>query len=63
MYLLLGRRSGRDWEAVRVPSRHGGIADDVYPIRRGSNGRTDFLVLNGRGQVAGPVQLIATVRR
>jgi hypothetical protein len=45
---------------IRVPSRHGGIADDVYPIDYDGNGRMDFLALDGRGSGPGPVQLIAS---
>ena len=57
--LLLGRRGGRDWRAVRVPSRHGGVADDVVAIDHDGNGRADFLALNG-GDGAGPLQLVAS---
>jgi hypothetical protein len=57
--LLVSRHRARDWRAVRVPSRPGGIADDVYPIDHDGNGLVDFVVLNGRGS-AGPLQLIAS---
>jgi hypothetical protein len=58
--LLIDRGGARDWQAVRVPSRHGGVADDVYPIDYDGNGRTDFLALDGRGSGPGPIQLIAS---
>jgi FG-GAP-like repeat len=58
--LLLMRGAPRRWRAVSVPSRHGGVADDVYAIDHDGNGRADFLALNGRGDGVGPVQLIAS---
>jgi hypothetical protein len=61
--VLLGGRGGRRWKTIRAPSRPGGEADDVFPVDHDGNGLTDFLVLNGKGPVAGPVQLIASYRR
>jgi hypothetical protein len=58
--LLLSRRGGQAWRAIRVPSRPGGVADDVYPIDHDADGRTDFLALNGKDSTPGPVQLIAS---
>ena len=58
--LLLMRGRPSRWRAVSVPSRHGGVADDVYAIDHDGNGRADFLALNGKGEGPGPVQLIAS---
>jgi hypothetical protein len=57
--LLLSRRGAAAWRAIRVPSRPGGIADDVYPIDHDADGRTDFVALNGKDTAPGPIQLIA----
>ena len=49
--------------AIRVP-RAGGAADDVVALRPRRDGRTAFLVLNGRKRFSrGPIQLIRVVRR
>jgi hypothetical protein len=42
-----------------IPSTNQGAAESVWPIDYDSNGLTDFLVLNGEEDTAGPVQLIA----
>ena len=42
-----------------IPSATTGGADSVWPIDHDGNGLTDFLVLNGRANAGGPVQLIA----
>jgi hypothetical protein len=48
---------------IRVPHA-GGAADDVIALRPRRNGRTAFLVLNGRKRFrSGPVQLIRVIRR
>jgi hypothetical protein len=48
-----------------IPVPHaGGAADDVIALRPRSNGRTAFLVLNGRKRFrSGPVQLIRAIHR
>jgi hypothetical protein len=66
------RRNPDDWiwlnddllfTPIRVPHA-GGAADDVIALRPRSNGRTAFLVLNGRKRFrSGPVQLIRVRRR
>ena len=61
--ILFNRGNGRSYRAVAAPSRSGGRADDVYAIDHDQNGLTDFLVLNGRGSVKGPLQLISFYRR
>ena len=58
--LLLSRDGAQAWRAIRVPSRPGGAADDVYPIDFDADGRTDFVALNGKDSTPGPVQLIAS---
>ena len=60
--ILFNRGDGRAFKAVEAPSRRGGVADDVLAIDHDQNGMTDFLVLNGRGDKRGPVQLIAFFR-
>lgn len=58
----LGPR-GLHFTAIHVPHA-GGAADDVTAVRPWRNGRTAFLVLNGRKRfVNGPIQLIRVVRR
>ena len=52
--LLLNRDGAQAWRAIRVPSRPGGAADDVYPIDFDADGRTDFLALNGKDSTPGP---------
>ena len=56
--LLLSKRGGRAFTSVRIPQTAEGLADDVIALDHDRNGRTDFVVLNGR-QKAGPVQLLA----
>jgi FG-GAP-like repeat len=54
---------GMQFTPIRVPHA-GGAADDVIALRPRSNGRTAFLVLNGRKRFrSGAVQLIRLVRR
>jgi VCBS repeat protein len=45
-----------------IPSTSEGMAESVWPIDYDRNGLTDFLALNGRERVRGPVQLIAFFR-
>ena len=56
--LLLSRRGGRGLHLGPHPPDPEGPADDVIALDYDHNGRTDFVVLNGRQQ-AGPVQLLA----
>ena len=54
---------GLRFTRIRVP-RAGGAADDVVALRPRRDGRTAFLVLNGRKRFSsGPVQLIRVIRR
>ena len=56
--LLLSRRDGRRLVPVKIPHTDKGSADDVIALDYDDNGRTDFVVLNGR-KGPGPVQLLA----
>ena len=49
-------------ENVKIPKTHDGDADAVLALDYDKNGRTDFLVLNGRSK-PGPVQLIAAFQK
>jgi hypothetical protein len=60
--VLLNDGTGASFDAIKMPSRPGGKADDVFPIDHDSNGLMDFLALNGRGASAGPVQLLSFYR-
>jgi hypothetical protein len=60
--LLLGDGSLRDFERLDLPLPPGealAAADDVLPLDRDGDGRSEFLVLNGGSDEPGPVQLIA----
>jgi hypothetical protein len=46
------------WRQVPVPVAARGCGDSVDPIDVKGNGTTEFIVLNGRDNVAGPAQLI-----
>ena len=52
---------GRDWRAIRVPSRHGGVADDVYPIDYDATGSPTSSCSTARARRPGPVQLIGVL--
>jgi hypothetical protein len=43
---------------IRIPQATAGTADDVIALDYDDNGRTDFVVLNGR-KGPGPIQLLA----
>ena len=45
-------------DTLDVPEVRGGSEDDVIALDYDNDGRTDFLALNGRNSVKGPVQLI-----
>jgi hypothetical protein len=60
---ILGGTSSPVWtSSAAIPSTRSGSVDDVVTIDHDRDGLDDFLVLNGRF-FAGPVQLIAAVRR
>jgi hypothetical protein len=60
--LLISKKNGRRWHNVKIPKTHDGDADSVLAIDYDKNGRTDFLVLNGKSK-PGPIQLIAAYRK
>ena len=62
VYLSRPRSSEGPFRILELP-RVAGKADDVIALDHDQNGRTDFLVLNGRGDNVGPVQLIASFPR
>jgi len=55
--ILLNAGHGAAWTTLDVPAVTKGVAEDVVPLQFDGDGRTDFLVLNGR-KSEGPVQLI-----
>jgi hypothetical protein len=58
--VFLNDGTGRSFSQMpSVPSTSEGAAESVLPLDYDGNGLTDFLVLNGEGNSAGPVQLIA----
>jgi hypothetical protein len=59
--LLVNDGKGRSFTSVRIPQAgpNAGRGDDVVAFDHDRNGLTDFLVLNGRGREAGPIQLLA----
>ena len=62
IYVIAGKDESaidpRQPSTVDVPEVRGGSEDDVVALDYDSDGRTDFLALNGRNSVRGPVQLI-----
>ena len=56
--ILLNDGAGTSFSTIDVPEVRGGSEDDVIALDYDNDGRTDFLALNGRNSVRGPVQLI-----
>jgi hypothetical protein len=56
--ILLNGGDGTSFRRLEVPAVRGGSADDVIALDYDSDGRADFLALNGRNSERGPVQLI-----
>jgi hypothetical protein len=56
--ILRNRGDGRAFDRLEVPAVRGGSEDDVIALDYDSDGRADFLALNGRNSERGPVQLI-----
>ena len=56
--MLLNDGTGASFRTLDVPEVRGGSEDDVIALDYDSDGRMDFLALNGRNSVKGPVQLI-----
>jgi len=59
--ILRNDGDGRSFTRIDVPEVWGGSEDDVIALDYDADGRTDFLALNGRNSVRGPVQLITLV--
>lgn len=57
--MLLNQRNGRRLARLRIPQTQRGKGDRVVPIDHDRNGRTDFIVLNGRNKARGPIRLVA----
>ncbi len=56
--ILRNAGDGSDFSTIDVPEVRGGSEDDVIALDYDSDGRADFLALNGRNSQRGPVQLI-----
>jgi hypothetical protein len=56
--ILRNRGDGASFETIDVPEVRGGSEDDVVSLDYDSDGRADFLALNGRNSAKGPVQLV-----
>lgn len=56
---LLNKRGGKDFEKMKIPQTRRGRGDHVAPIDYDRNGRTDFIVMNGRLKARGPIRLVA----
>jgi hypothetical protein len=63
--LLVNNGKGTRWTSVKIPQagKNNGRGDDVVALDYDKNGLTDFVVLNGKGKAAGPIQLLASFRR
>ncbi|MEX1295863.1 MAG: VCBS repeat-containing protein [Candidatus Limnocylindrales bacterium] len=63
--LLVNNGKGTRWTSVKIPQAGNdkGRGDDVVALDYDRNGLTDFVVLNGKGKDAGPIQLLASFRR
>ena len=59
--ILRNDGDGTSFSTIDVPEVRGGSEDDVIALDYDTDGRTDFLALNGRNSVKGPVQLITLV--
>ena len=56
--ILRNDGDGTSFSTIDMPEVRGGSEDDVIALDYDTDGRTDFLALNGRNSVKGPVQLI-----
>jgi hypothetical protein len=56
--ILRNDGDGTSFSTIDVPEVLGGGEDDVIALDYDTDGRTDFLALNGRNSVKGPLQLI-----
>jgi hypothetical protein len=57
-FALRNDGTGKSFSSVDMPRAQNGRGDDVEAIDYDDNGMRDFVVLNGRGDDEGPIQLI-----
>lgn len=57
--MLVNRRGGRSFAKAKIPQTRKGVGEWATAIDYDRNGRTDFLVQNGKRNAEGPVRLIA----
>ncbi|MBA2239836.1 MAG: hypothetical protein H0W09_01105 [Solirubrobacterales bacterium] len=57
--MLLNRRSGRRMRQIPIPQTRRGVGEQVTSVDYDRNGKTDFLVQNGRRKAKGPTRLIS----
>jgi FG-GAP-like repeat len=62
-FLLRNDGTGRRFRYVRVPPLKSGCGQAASAIDYNRDGRTEFVVLNGRDRFTGPVQVLRFVRR
>jgi hypothetical protein len=58
--LFLDENGGRHLRSIGIPQTRRGKGDYVTSLDYDGNGRSDFLVMNGRAKYPGPVRLLAT---
>ena len=60
--LFVNNGKGTRFTSVKIPQAgaRSGRGDDVVALDYDQNGRTDFVVLNGKGKAYGPIQLLAS---
>ncbi len=59
--ILRNDGDGASFSTIDVPEVRGGSEDDVVALDYDTDGRMDFLALNGRNSAKGPVQLVTLV--
>ena len=63
--LLVNDGKGTRFTSVKIPQAgpKNGRGDDVVALDYDRNGLTDFVVVNGKGKPAGPIQLLASFKQ
>lgn len=56
--MLVNEQEGTAFREIAVPQTSEGKAESVVPIDHDGNGRTGFIVLNGKNKARGPIRLI-----
>ena len=59
-FLLLNEGRGRSFSSVRIPQAQDGSGSGVMALDYDQNGRTDFVVLRGAGNLDRTTQLLAS---